>query len=290
MGHPLNQSALYHVTTRLKLAKQLALTPAELEQACRHGGYSDREIITKNGKRRRIQEPRGVLRKIHGRAALLLSRIEAPQFLYCPVKGRSYVTNAKRHAEGKEIRKLDIQSYFDSTPRRRVYWFFHSIMHCAPDVSAILARLLTVNDHLATGSPASPILSFYAFYDMWQNIANLSAQHGFVMTVYMDDITLSGETIPERYMWEIRKAIVNAGLRYHKERRFIGETAEVTGVVLRSGEMLLPNRQHRKAHALREQLRNVVDLEEKIKAERQLRGLLSQRHQVEARHPGSGVL
>jgi hypothetical protein len=154
-------------------------------------------------------------------------------------------------------------------------------MKCSPDVAAMLASLLTVDGHLATGSSVSPILSFYAFYDMWQAIAQLSRDRGFTITVYMDDITLSGVAVPEHFMWEIRKRIHSTGLRYHKQRRFVGGIAEVTGVVLRDGKTLLPNRQHKKAHEIRDRLRSTSDFEEKTKLERQLAGLLSQRNQVE---------
>ena len=154
-------------------------------------------------------------------------------------------------------------------------------MRCPPDVSSILATLLTVDDHLATGSPVSPILSFYAFYDMWHDIAQIAAAAGFVITVYMDDVTISGIAVPERFMWEIRRRICKAGLNYHKERRYVKGRAEITGVILRGGKTLLPNRQHKKAHELRQQLRPTLDPETKIQMERRLAGLLSQRRQVE---------
>jgi hypothetical protein len=212
----------------------------------------------------------------------LLSRIEAPHFLHCPVKRRSYVSNAAcHHRHSKEVRTLDVKSYFQSTPRRRIFWFFHKIMRCESDVASILAALLTVDDHLATGSPVSPILSFYAFYDMWHDIARVAAVGGFIITVYMDDVTVSGIAVPNRFMWEIHRRIFSAGLRYHKERRFTKGHAEVTGIILCGGKTLLPNRQHKKAHDLREQLRSTLDAGTKLQMERRLAGLLSQRRQVE---------
>jgi hypothetical protein len=156
-------------------------------------------------------------------------------------------------------------------------------MKCQPDVSSILASLLTVDDHLATGSPVSPILSFYAFYDMWHDLAQVASAAGFRITVYIDDVTVSGIAVPERFMWEIRRRIYKAGLRYHKERRFVNGRAEVTGVILHGGKTLLPNRQHKKAHELRQHLRPTLEPEIKLRIKRRLAGLLSQRRQVE--HP-----
>lgn len=163
-------------------------------------------------------------------------------------------------------------------------------MRCEPDVAAILSSLLTVDDHLAVGSSVSPILSFYAFYDMWQEINEIAAEAGITITVYMDDITFSGPSVPEHFMWKVRQRIYRSGLRYHKERRFTNGRAEVTGVIIRDGKMLLPNRQHKKAHELRELLRATLDSEEKAKLERRLTGLLSQRKQVEPSHHNRDAL
>lgn len=80
MGYALDQSALYHLTTRPKLAVALKISKDELLRVCKDPRYSDREIVAKNGKRRRIQEPQGILRKIHKRVAILLSRIEGARF------------------------------------------------------------------------------------------------------------------------------------------------------------------------------------------------------------------
>lgn len=174
--HALNQSPFYRLATRKKVAALFDLTPIALRQlASAPLTYRERMITTtkSNGKvkQRLTQEPRGSLRSVHERAKRLLSRIEPPDFLFCPVKRRSYVDNAAAHLGAQEVRTVDVKDYFPATPRRRVYWFFHGVMRCPPDVAAVLAYLLTIDGHVATGSPVSPILSFYAFYDMWQQVA-----------------------------------------------------------------------------------------------------------------------
>ncbi len=177
-----------------------------------------------------------------------LSRIEPPEFLFRPVKQRSHVSNAARHAGAREIRKLDIHAYFPSTPSRRVYWFFHTVMACSPDVASILAKLFTVDGHLATGSTVSPILSFFAFYDMWLDIADITKQAGCILSVYMDDIAVSGDRVPDRVIWEIKKQIHCRELLAHKERRYTGGIGEVTGAIINNGKLQVPNRHRKKAY------------------------------------------
>jgi hypothetical protein len=291
--HPLDQSRLYAVQSRARLAALFGLTRASLDAvlAMVHP-YSERmKDITRNGKTkpRFIQEPRGDLRPIHAYVCKALSRIEPPDFLFCPVKRRSYVMNAAQHAGAKEVRTLDIKAYFPSTPRHRVYWFFHSVMRCSEDVAAVLAQLLTAKGWLATGSTVSPILSFFAFYDMWQAVARIAKEAGLVLTVYMDDITLSGDAVPERVPWAIRQQIHSRGLHYHKERRYTGGIGEVTGALIDRGRLIVPNRQRKKAYDTRQALAAATDPAKAARLTSVLRGLNAQRKQIEGQSRPSNL-
>jgi hypothetical protein len=283
--HPLDQSRLYAVQSRAKLSDIFGLTRASLDAVlAMEQPYSKRsKEITRNSKTkvRIIQEPCGALRPIHAYVGKALSRIEPPGFLFCPVKRRSYVGNAAQHANAKEIRTLDIHAYFPSTPRHRVYWFFHKIMRCSPDVASILAQLLTVDAHLATGSTVSPILSCYAFYDMWLAIAKIAEEARCILTVYMDDVTISGDSVPDRVVWAIRKQVHSRGLCYHKERRYTGDIGEVTGTLINRGRLHVPNRQRKKAYDTRVAIVAATDPGEVGRLTSVLRGLNEQRRQVE---------
>ena len=112
------------------------------------------------------------------------------------MRGQSYVSNADHHKYARDVCTLDIADYFMSTSRQRVAWFFREVMHCSLDVAAILGSLLTVDDHLATGSTVSPVMSFYAFYDMWSSISRIAHEAGCKVSIYMDDITVSSDQVP----------------------------------------------------------------------------------------------
>lgn len=283
--HPLDQSQFYKIQSRGKLAEIFGLTRAGLDAIlAAERPYSHRmKDITRNGKTkaRLIQEPRGALRPIHDSVKKALSRIEPPEFLFCPVKRRSYVSNAAQHLNAKVVRTLDIHAYFPSTPSHRVYWFFHTVMGCSTDVASVLAQLLTVEGHLATGSTVSPILSFFAFYDMWLNIAQIAREAGYTLTVYMDDVTLSGDAVLESVVWAVRKQIHSRGLHYHKEKHFTQGVAEITGTLIKDGRMVVPNRQRKKAYDTRMKLAVAADSVEAAQLASRLRGLSEQRRQVE---------
>jgi hypothetical protein len=184
-------------------------------------------------------------------------------------------------SSSREVRKLDIEAYIPSTPRTRVFWFFHTIMRCSEDVASVLAQLLTVDEHLATGSTVSPILSFFAFYDMWTGIGRIAKVAGCPLSVYVDDMTISGDNVPERVMWEIKKQIRKRDLKYHRECRFTRGVVEVTGAFIKNGQLLIPNRQHKKAYDTRMALAAATAPDEVARLRAVLRGLNEQRRQVE---------
>jgi hypothetical protein len=86
--------------------------------------------------------------------------------------------------------------------------------------------------------------------DIWEEVARIAHANGCVITIYIDDVTLSGDKVPMHVVWEIKRVIHGGGLRYHKEKRAVDRSAEVTGVILNKGEMLPPNRVRRKRRAL----------------------------------------
>lgn len=279
--YELHQSALYHVTTKRRLASILRLSLKELEAVANSPNrYKEWDEPKQGGGARHIENPRPALKKVQSRIAALIGRIEPADYLYCPVKGRSYISNAKVHANGKEIRKLDIRRYFESTNSKRVYWFFNSVMKCSEDVAGILTKISTLNGRLPTGSPLSPILSFYAHLDMWEDIANLVGDE-YSFSVYMDDLAVSGEKVSGELMWEIKKRIRKAGLDYHKERSYRGGKAVVTGIAIRDGQLGLPHAKHEKLYFLRKGIAQSADSEERIKLARSLQGAISQARQVQ---------
>jgi hypothetical protein len=279
--HPLESSAFYRLPSPRKLAEILDISDTELRRLSRPDGLY-REFGTPKGEggTRHIEEPRAALKRVQSRIAGLLSRIEPAEYLYCPVKRRCYVSNAARHKDNRVVRCIDVKKFFPNTPRRRVYRFFKEIMQCPGDVAGVLANLATYQGHLPTGSPLSPIMAHYAYIDVWGAIAELARANDLTMTVYVDDVTLSGQRLPDAVMWDVKKLLHGAGLRYHKEKKYVDRPAEVTGVILRSGELAIPNRQHLKLRNAREVRREAVTQDEIDASDRRVGGLIAQRKQI----------
>ncbi|WP_417494641.1 reverse transcriptase family protein [Maricaulis sp.] len=282
-NYPIHQSCLYKLRNRAKLARLLPASLKGLESlADSNGRYACWNEPKKNGGSRRIEAPHDNLKAVQKRITNLLQRIEPPDFLMAPVKGRSYVDNAAAHIGARAFHLLDIEEFFPSCTSKRVYWFFRVRMLCSPDVAALLTKLVTYNGHLPQGSPCSPILAYFTYEDMWGEIREIVTASSCTLSVYADDITISGDVVYEKDIWAVKSCLFRFGFRHspHKERGLVNRAADVTGVIVKGASLLLPNRQHQKLDHLSRALRRSRSKPEREGLKRQLRGRVAQASQI----------
>lgn len=115
---------------------------------------------------------------------------------------------------------------------------------------------------------------------MWEAVEAVARQAECALTVYVDDVTISGHQVPERVVWQIKQQIHRCGLRYHKEKRYMGPFREVTGVIIRNGKLMIPNRRHLTLHTLRQQMQKERDLDRNEEIKRKLHGCEAQARQI----------
>jgi hypothetical protein len=118
---------------------------------------------------------------------------------------------------------------------------------------------------------------------MWAEVAQIVDSANCTLSVYADDLTISGSVVPEASIWEIKKVVHKHGHRYNadKERSKCLKPAEITGVILNSEGRGAPNRQHKALYELRCRLIRGEDTGsdcDHVKA--QLRGREAQMYQV----------
>lgn len=283
--HNERDSAFFRLRSKNNLARLLFSSEKKLSDIAREDGlYKDFEKLKKNGKdTRTVSAPRADLKAVQSRISDLLMRIRPPDWLFSPVKGRSYVDNARPHANAASVRLLDIEDFFPSCTGNKVVWFFKERMECSPDVVAILKGIVTKDDALPQGSPCSPILAYLCYIDMWEEIESLVNKAECDLSVYADDLTISGEKVPEKMIWGIKQILKRHGHSYHagKERKKWHKPAEVTGVIVRGdGLLLVPNRQHQATAKIRKKLASKCSIEERAALQAQLLGRESQMKQI----------
>lgn len=301
-GYQLRDSPFFRLKSRKQLAKHLRVSLDTLNEISRRSDLYVRRWKHKNLKDyekgawlqhqpnsaqadsyRPIDIPDPRLKAIQGRIGDFLGRIKAPDFLYSPVKGRSYVENAAGHKEAKAFWLLDVADYFPSCSANNAARFFYRELECSQDVTAVLVHLVTLDGCLPQGSPCSPILAYYSNSHIWLAVEKLVRAHGCKLSLYADDITISGDVVPKALIWEIKKLIFSNGLRLKgsKEVSLINTPADITGVIVKDGATHLPNRQLKRLAELRQLRAQTTNPKLRGRLDNQIAGRLSQRKQVE---------
>lgn len=251
--YPLSSSPLYGLNSHSKLAENLrwAGTTGQLRAFSRRPDnfirYLDR---SKPGKQRLIEAPAKRAKEFQTRFLELLARIDLPGYLHSARAGRSYLTNSAAHcdADGCTI-TMDIESFYQSASVERVVHFLQSTLKHPRDVAVTIANLLCCDGHLATGSPASPLVSFWAYRTVFDAIEERVRARDGVFTLYIDDMGITGKGFGHTDALWISRLLRRAGLtvKESKTRIFHADAPKlVTGRACRNGISRAPNKQHRK--------------------------------------------
>jgi len=257
-GYHLKQSPFFRLRSKTNLAKLLYLSPCKLKELSKeaHSFYLERTIYnSEKRKYRQVEIPKHVMKTVHSRIRDLMNKIEVPSYIFSPRKGGSTIQNALFHQGSACLFKIDIKNYFPSIAQQATYNFFYFEMECSKDVAATLAEIITVSEHLPTGSPLSPVMSYHINSSMWENIYRRVLESGCKLSVWIDDICISGAMIPESLIWDIKKTIHNHKFKYHKEEMYNSkEPKNVTGIIVTPKKIMPRNGQYKKLHELRKQL------------------------------------
>jgi hypothetical protein len=258
------QSPFFRLRSKTKLAELLHLSSRRLKKLSKeaHNFYLERAIYNpEKRKYRHVETPKHVMKTVHNRIRDLMNRIEVPGYIFSPRKGGSTIQNALFHQDGLYLFKIDIKNYFPSIAKGKIYDFFHFKMECSKDVAAILAEITTVSEHLPTGSPLSPIMSYHVNSDMWEEIYLRTLESDCKLSVWVDDICVSGVMIPGVLIWDIKRIIHNHQFGYHKEIMCSSkEPKNVTGIIVTSNKVMPRKGQYKKLYELHKQMRHSEDI------------------------------
>ena len=261
--YPLNQSTFYKLQTKNKLLDLLRVSMTELKRATADlENYVVFEQKAKSGKFRTIQHPIDNQKIIHWRIASLLSRIALPDYLHSGRKEHSHITNAKKHRGNKKVLTTDIKAFFPSTSRKIVFDFFINVMKCSPDVAQILSAICTYNDHIPTGSQLSMPLAFWSNIRMFDQLKSLSDKHNVEMTLYVDDLTFSGNEVNRHFLSVVKKIIHANHHTAHPEKTKLfcrSDVKVVTGVAIKNNEISITNKQYKLIYESFEQWKGCRD-------------------------------
>lgn len=285
----LRGSALFKITSPTRLARILCISKAKLDYLVSH---TDENYCVRNDRKsgRLIEEPKDLLKQVHARVAWLLGQVVTPEYLHSGVKKRSYVTNATVHSIDGGAIKLDIQKFFPSVRAAAVCHFFADVMEYPMDVASRMTKLLTIDGHLPTGGNASCILSFWAYKDMFDEIAALAEGRGCRFTLYVDDMTMTGRFATRSMQQAARLIIGHYRLRAHKNKAFAPRQPRVvTGVAITARGLELPNRRARAIADIQAEVSGAQTDAERLDLMPQLIGRVSEAAEIDYAWEGRKV-
>ncbi len=236
----------------------------------------------KDGSPRLAEVPLPTLRRIHQRLHVLLSRIVVPDYIHCSIKRRSYITNARAHLGKAASITLDLRHYYPSTKIHHIAGCFRDIFHCSPDVAFAIAKLCTFRRHLPTGSCISNLLSYYAHKMTFDSLSSEAHRRGLAMTLYMDDLVISGQRGVRDFAQFVKAKVRSIGLDYREEGSYAyGQPKTITGVIVNGNALALPNKRHQAIMRCLIRWQASTDLDERILLASQLLGRLGEADQID---------
>lgn len=190
--------------------------------------------IRKGKKDRTFHVPGGLLREFQARFHnTYLREIVWPKSIRA-VPGSSIVDNARPHVSGKILLRLDLKDFFPSTTHGMVLKALKEKLGCSPPVASLITRLTTLHGSLPLGTSTSPGLANLCLIDLAEHVERVCLRHGCSMTIWCDDITVSGDC-PQAAVEEIVRLVHKSGYSVScRKKELVGRSRkqQVTGIVV----------------------------------------------------------
>lgn len=185
--------------------------------------YRHFEIPKRRGGTRTITTPRKNLKTLQRSLLQVLTHL-FPRHK-CAVgfeRGESVVSHAKVHAGKRWVYIVDLQDFFPSITRSRVYGMLRSKpFEASEPLARYLSNLVTYDGVLPQGAPTSPILANLLCRRMDARLFRWARDRGLSYTRYADDLAFSTNRVEfrEKDRAEIRKIIEDEGFQVHPEKQ-----------------------------------------------------------------------
>lgn len=189
----------------------------------RAASYRRFELPKRRGGTRTITTPRKRLKWLQRSLLQVLTHL-FPRHK-CAVgfeRGESVVMHAKAHAGKRWVYVVDIQDFFPSITRNRVYGMLRAKPFQASEpVARYLANLVSVDGALPQGAPTSPILANLLCRRMDARLFKWARERGYQYTRYADDLAFSTNRagFPAEDRQRIVEIVEDEGFAVHPEKR-----------------------------------------------------------------------
>jgi len=219
---PTENVEIFPILSVNKLAFLLRSEPSKIKEISNSAGKYyrpfDRQQIKRSGKIkwRHIDNPTGELKRIQQRInSVLLKDVSKslPAGMVGGVKGKSIISNAFPHQKQEVVVTLDIKNCFPKTNHKQIFRIWRNYFKCGEEVSNLLTKLTTYQTRLPQGASTSLILCNLALLPLYKDIYKLCSRKKINFTLYVDDITISGNG-------DACREVINPIIRFIQKRGY----------------------------------------------------------------------
>lgn len=253
-----NKSKLFKLSNKKLLADILNVDKKKLKNvAVEFVPYKlPPELSLINGKQRDLYNPNDEYKHALRKLVRFLMQVNLPSYVYGGIKQKSHIQNASVHKKNRFLMLIDIQNFFPSTRDSYVYELFKKKFEMSEDLAKIMTDLVTIpcenkeGRYLPQGYPTSPMLSYLAYVDMYNELYMLATENNMIFSCYYDDLTFSSNKfINKSFKRKCSKIIEKYEFKIHptKSKLIVKKGVEITGVFLDElGEIKAPKKIHKK--------------------------------------------
>ncbi|HEV7702370.1 MAG TPA: reverse transcriptase family protein [Candidatus Paceibacterota bacterium] len=209
------------INTKDELVKRLQMPLEFLEETAKYIDiHWDKIVKTKKKKTgeiksRDIYDGSYKLREIHNSIKKnILDRYDFPEEFVGGLKKRNLILNATPHVSKRYVGSFDIEKFFPSIKPKQISQAFRR-EGCTPQVADLLTKLVSVQDHVPQGFATSTHVALLTLLPVNSELKKLFSKHGFVYTLWIDDLNISGKNDIYPIVPEIKTVFKKHGFKIH---------------------------------------------------------------------------
>jgi RNA-directed DNA polymerase len=241
-------STLYHKQQLKYLASILLTDTNKLKYAIEHSQelYKEWEEIKRNKRTGEIKYKNGRAATRKLKMALdplyeiqakikkhILFTQEFPDCVHGCIKGRSNITNGKKHQGKKYKFTTDLLNYYDTLNAEKVYYCFIRMGYS--QIASYWLTLLTTKDNaIPQGSSTSNLLQNLIFRGTDNFLQKSCKQYNITYTRYVDDLTFSSSECFKQHIPDLIFRILTSGCKINNRKTKYEANVLITGIKARN--------------------------------------------------------
>lgn len=182
--------------------------------------FYDPFVKKTKSKERIIDNPTGFLKEVQARICKrILNTIVFPDYIIGGIKGRNPLAHPMAHTKKPVVVTIDAKDCFLNITNKQIFHVWHKQLGCSPEVSHLATILTTFNGHVPLGASTSNHLAILTLLPILQRINSLASRFQFdAPTQYMDDMALSGHSLPDEFLTLVIKEFSRGNVKINRKK------------------------------------------------------------------------